>query len=58
MQGIPIWLNAKSKPVVNQTSNEVGRAALINFVYKGYDRNAANKECFAYFRQNFGVWGG
>ena len=58
MQGIPIWLNAKSKPVVNQTSNEVEHAALRNLVYKGHDRKAANKECIAYFRQSFGIWGG
>jgi len=58
IKGIPIWLNAKSKPVINETSNEVEHAALRNFVYKGHDRKAANKECIAHFRQNFGIWGG
>ena len=58
MQGIPIWLNAKSKPVINETSNEVENAALKIFVYKGHARKAANKECIAHFRQSFGIWGG
>lgn len=58
MQGIPIWLNAKSKPIINETSNEVEHAALRNLVYKGRDRKAANKECIAHFRQSFGIWGG
>jgi hypothetical protein len=42
IKGIPIWLNAKSKPVINETSNEVEHAALRNLVYKGHDRKAAN----------------
>jgi hypothetical protein len=57
-QGIPIWLNAKSKPIIKETSNEVEHAALRNLVYKGYDRKAANRQCIDYFRQNFGIWGG
>jgi hypothetical protein len=57
-QGIPIWLNAKSRPIIKETSNEVEHAALRNLVYKGHDRKAANKECIAYFRQNYGIWGG
>ena len=58
MQGIPIWLNAKSKLVINEPSNEVEHAALRTFVYKGHDRKAVNKEYTAHFRQNFGIWGG
>ncbi len=57
-QGIPIWLNAKSRPVKMETSNEVEHAALRNLVYRGHDRKAANKECIAYFRQSHGIWGG
>jgi glycosyltransferase involved in cell wall biosynthesis len=58
IQGIPIWLNAASRPVIKETSDEVEHAALRNLVYKGRDRKAANKECIAYFRQNYGIWGG
>ena len=56
-QGIPIWLNAKSKPSIKETSDEVEHAALRNLVYKGHDRKAANKQCIAYFRKNYGIGG-
>lgn len=55
---VPIWLNAHTRVIINDTSDEVEHAALRNFSYKGYGRKDANKKCISYFRQNHGIWGG
>lgn len=57
-KGIPIWLNAEGKVRSKGNSDEVAKAALRNFVYKGHDRNAANRACIEYFRKTYDIWGG
>tara|TARA_R110002096_G_scaffold9867_9_gene38596 strand:- start:10026 stop:10853 length:828 start_codon:yes stop_codon:yes gene_type:complete len=57
-KGIPIWLNADDKVRSKGNSDEVAKAALRNFVYKGHDRGSANRACIDYYRDTYGIWGG
>ena len=55
-RNIPIWLNTEGVIRAQGNSNEVKKHSLRKYIYKGYDRQKANRLCINYFRTNYGIW--